>query len=164
MGYKRGDIQMAELSDDDMAILARFGDPEALSSLWERFIPLAARVARLFANPTNYHWINADDLAQSVLAEFPKIIKRYKPYHPKQVGIRQYLYFSFYRASQDALRKEDPLGVQIPQKKKYPKWSHLCGIGNTDAFEHDDSQSGYAQIVYDGYDRLDRGYEVNMDG
>jgi hypothetical protein len=162
MGYKRGDIQVADLSDNDIALLARFGDDEAFAALWQRSIAIAEKVTHKFAN--KYDWINQDDLTQSVLAEFPKIINRYKPNHPKQVGIRQYLYFAFYRATQDALRKEDPLGIRIPQKNKtYPKWSHLSTVERKVDSGRRGGRLGIEGLVLDGMNRIDRGFEVNLD-
>lgn len=152
MPYKRGKLELSEILDDDLAILAVFEDSEAMDELWTRMIPLVERVTRLFVN--RYPWIDHNDLTQSVLVEFPKIIKRFNPNHESGNPIRKYLYHSFWRASQDALRKEDPLGIQIPQKMPYPEWLHLSNYS-----EHSELIEA---VTLEGYERIDSGHPATL--
>lgn len=139
---QRGHIDRTELDDQDLSLLARHGDSVSLNELWERAIPVIERLAGCFTR--KYDWISHEDMVQGVLLEFPKIFKRYKP--NKGVKVSKYLYLSFYRACQDYLRKEDPLGVKIPQKQKYPHFIHLS--------EFDESPELSEAIINDGVKRL----------
>ena len=120
----RKELCFTTITMDELALLSRFGSAEAERVLWSKSLPIVNRIAGHFHG--KYPWVERDDIAQSVALEFPKIIRRFKPeLAPK--GVSYYLYFSFYRAAQDHMRREDPLGVRIPQKRKYPKYFHLSG-------------------------------------
>lgn len=152
---KRGGIHFDRLSDDDAALLARHGDTEAHAILWHSSIDQAGRIAGLFAR--RYPWIDHEDLTQSILLDFPKIIRRYNPViaRAKSISWNKYAYFAFYRAAQDALRREDPLGVSIPQKAHYPSWRRFSEISG--------SANLIQAIVLDGLGKIDRGDSAVMD-
>lgn len=116
--------------------------------LWGRFYDLTLRRAGKFGR--KYRHIDAEDLANSATMHFPKIVNRYDP---KQGGFERYATISIYRACQDELRKDDPLGVQIPQREHYPMFTHLS------AFDHLDSETYVSGIVEDGMTRIDKGYD-----
>lgn len=142
-------LDLSKASNHELAILAHFGDEEGSTHLWERLSDLAGRIAMSFRN--KYPWIDAQDLKQSILLTYPKIVNRFD--HTK-VKFDKYVAISFYRAAQDELRKEDPLGIGIPQKSKYPKYAHLSDFW--DGTEEDDfSLDGF---ISDGIKRLDKGY------
>ena len=142
-------IDFSLMPEDDIALISRFGDREAFEILWQRAIPQVERIAGRFTG--KYPWIEHDDLTQNILVAFPKIVARYDPWRAKERRItwNKYLYFAFYRAAQDALRREDPLGVGIPQKARYPAWCRLSEIS--------DSQNLIESIVLDGIAAIDRG-------
>jgi len=152
---KRGKISLAHISQDDAALLARHGDTEALSFLWSLAIPQVERIAGLFVR--RYPWIDHDDLTQTMLAEFPKLVARFRPCQAraKKITWNKYLYFALYRTGQDALRREDPLGVSIPQKAKYPSWRRFSEIT--------DSSNLTEQIIVDGLAKIDRGDSAVLD-
>lgn len=142
-------LNYEKLTDEENALLAHFGDQGALNYLWVKVIPQVERITGLFKR--RYPWFDHDDLSQSVLCEFPKIVKRYNPARAqkKNIVLNKFLYFAFYRATQDTLRKDDPLGVKIPQKKRYPSFVRFSEITeNSNLIE---------TIVVDGYEKLDRG-------
>lgn len=139
------------LHEDHLAVMARHGDREAIKLLWELSVPQVARVTHGFA--ARYPWINHSDLSQDVLADFPKFIQRYDP--TKAHSWNKFFYFTIYHAAQDALRKEDPLGVRIPQKKPYPAWRRLSDLA--------DDPYILEGVVLDGLDNLDRNYATNLD-
>lgn len=139
------------LHEDHLAVLARYGDRDAAKLLWELSIPQVGRVTHSFA--ARYPWINHNDLTQDVLADFPKFLKRYDP--TKAHSWNKFLYFTIYHAAQDALRKEDPLGVRIPQKKPYPAWRRLSDLA--------DDPYILEGVVLDGLTNLDKNYTTNLE-
>jgi hypothetical protein len=155
-GFKQGNIDFIVLSEDDTALLSHNGDTEALAILWQKAVPQVGRIAGLFTR--RYPWIDHEDLTQTMLVDFPKIIRRYDPERARSRKItwNKYAYFAFYRAAQDALRREDPLGVSIPQKAHYPSWRRFSEIS--------DSANLIQGIVLDGLNKLDRGDPAVMDG
>lgn len=112
--------------------------------LWERYYEVAERVAKQFGQ--KYPHLDSEDLGQSVVMHFPKIVERYDPKHG---NFDRYAKISLYRACQDECRKDDPLGIQIPQKSHYPMFVHLS------AFEMADPEL----VINDGLSRIDKGYE-----
>lgn len=120
------DLDLAKISEDDLAIIACNGDRPAIRFLWEASTPLVAKLTGRFASRIG-GWIDWQDVRQNVMLEVPKIIKRYKPALAKK-GWSRYLACSLYRATQDVLRREDPLGVSIPQKKSYPVFCRLTDL------------------------------------
>ena len=144
-----------ELSTDDLAVLASNGDSEALSLLWVAAIPRIRKMARRFT--ARYPWVDTGDLAQSVLLQFPKIVRRYK--WKKARGWERYLSCTIFRATQDELRKEDPLGVKIPQKKRYPAWRRLSDFC---ALDRGCGDGASESVIIDGYKNLDAGYVADM--
>lgn len=151
-----GGIHFDKLTDDEAAVLSRHGDTEALTHLWDASIGQANRIAGLFVR--RYPWINHADLTQDILVEFPKLVRRFNPDRARARGIswNKYAYFAFYRAAQDALRREDPLGISIPQKAKYPSWRLLSEVS--------DSPNLTQAIVLDGLNKLDRGDVAVLEG
>lgn len=152
---KRGKISLAIISEDDIALLARYGDKESFDYLWQLAIPQVGRIAGAFCR--RYPWIDHDDLTQTMLLEFPKLVARFRPHvaRAKRITWNKYLYFSLYRTGQDALRREDPLGVSIPQKSPYPSWRRFSEIT--------DSNNLTEQIVTDGLAKIDRGDSAVLD-
>lgn len=151
---KRGELDVPTLSDDDLALLAKHGDEEALTVLWEQAIAQVERITGLFAR--RYPWVEHEDLVQTVLVGFPKIVFRYDPWRAreKKISWNKYLYFAFYRATQDALRREDPLGVGIPQKAHYPNWRRFSEMTEEPCF--------LETIILDGIEKLDRGEPLQL--
>ncbi len=149
MRIKKGKIDLSTLPPDDAALLAKHGDSEAFSILWEAVIPQVSRIVRRICE--RYPWVECEDIEQSVLMAFPKIIRRYKP--EKAQSFNKYLYFSFYRATQDELRKLDPLGVKIPHRQKYPNFCRL-----------EDFKQGQEEIILRGYENIDRKNYLNLEG
>lgn len=136
-------MRLEALLDEELALLAVHGDSEAFGLLWERTIPTARRLGKFFHR--RYPWIEAAEISQGVLIDFPKILNRYDP--EKGVLWAKYSYISYYRACQDFLRKHDPIGIKFPQRKHYPGWCSLDAIHggrNTD------------QVIIDGLKRLDQ--------
>lgn len=134
-----------KFTDDELALLAHFGDSQSLSELWENSVPQAIRVTRKFAN--KYTWIDHDDLVQSVLLNFPKFIERFKP---GKSTINRYLYYCFYFAALDYLRAEDPLGMKFPQKGYYPEWRRLGDLS--------DDPDMLENVIQQSMRNLDLGY------
>jgi len=130
-----------------LAVLAHFGDSEAIGILWTDFYSHVQRFAKSFGR--RYAHIDADDLGNSVALRFPKIIERYDP---KRRNYDKWVGITIFRECQDELRKYDPLGVSIPQKSHYPAFAHLS------AFDYLDSEAYVTGVVEDGLERLDRGY------
>lgn len=149
MKHPKGQIDLSTLPPDDTAILAKFGDSEAFATLWAAVMPQVARIVRNLCE--RYPWVETEDIEQSVLMDFPKIIQRYKP--EKAKSFNKYLYFSFYRSTQDALRKLDPLGIKIPHRKRYPSFSRLSDFG-----------VATEEIILAGYENIDRGHNANLEG
>ena len=120
-----------------------------LSELWEASIPIATQVARIFASK---HGVDAEDLRQAILVEFPKLFNRFDP--SRKTEFAKFIFFAFYRAAQDELRKLDPLGIKFPQRKKYPTWRYLQDV----------SEDSYilAILIANGIDRLDRSEELDL--
>lgn len=150
---KRGTIDWSLVHEDDIAILAHFGDREALSILWQQSIDQCTRVTRLVAR--RYPWIDLDDMLQEVISDFPKYVRRYDPKKAKG-GWNKYLYHVFYRSTQDALRREDPLGIDFPHKKHYPffrRFSEIESSVNRDITDE----------INEGVARLRRGDPANLD-
>lgn len=136
------DNLLKRLSLDEVALLAKHGDGAAFSFLWEQIVPNVSAITRQFA--TKYTWIDQRDLDQTILSDFPKIMRRYNPEKSKGFGI--YLYYSVYRMAQDFLRASDPLGIRIPHKRRYPSFVYLSEI--------DDRVQ--EEIVHDGIQLIDR--------
>lgn len=146
----KGIIDFDTVSDDDTAILARYGDSEARNVLWSRSIDMCHKIAGSFV--AKYPWITHDDLSQEVLSNFPRLLRRYRP--AQGTGWNKFLYHTFYRACQDALRLEDPLGLGIPQKMHYPfvrRFSEIC-----------DDHSSLMSEINDGIMRLRNGEPANL--
>lgn len=136
-------MNINNLTEDELALLAHYGDEEARTVLWERLWGTCSRLAKAFCG--RYPHIDFDDLSQSMLLHVPKIIDRYivgkKPF-------MQYAAIALYRAGQDELRKNDPLGVRIPQKTHYPEFVHLSAFGCEQTLDI---------AVNDGKDRIRKG-------
>ena len=130
---------------------AQSGCGIAMSTIWEAAIPQVNRVTALFVR--KYPWIDHEDLSQSVLCAIPKFVRQYKS--DRGTAWNKYLYFKIYRESQDTLRREDPLGVKIPQKKHYPSWRRFSEL--TDSSDLTDS------IVNRGIEYIDSGTPMNWD-
>lgn len=136
---------------DEIAMLSQHGDSEAFHRLWESTIPTIERIAGHFH--ARYPWIEQEDITQAVLLKVPKILRRFDSEKATK-GVLRYFYFSFYRAAQDFLRCQDPLGVRIPHKTHYPAFTHLedlCPRDATPRFPGD-------EIIAKGLNNMDRGY------
>lgn len=152
---KRGKLVLPQMTEEEIAMLANGGDRESVTHLWEHSIPQIARIAGLFIR--RYPWIAHDDLAQAILVEFPRLLARFNPWRARAKNItwNKYLYFSAYRTAQDILRREDPLGISIPQKAHYPSWRRFSEIT--------DSSTLTEQIIVDGLAKMDKGDAIAMD-
>lgn len=138
-------FDFAQTDPQDIAAMARHGDKEAVNVLWLSVIDQVDRIVGLFTR--RYQWIVHDDLRQEILCGFPKILARYDP--KKGTIWDKYCYFSFYRACQDALRREDPLGIKFPQKKQYPAFVSLENIHS--------NRLALESTILEGICRIDRG-------
>ena len=141
---------------DEIALLGKHGDPEALRIFWESILPMIDRIAGHFHK--KYPWVDARDISQSVACEVPKMIKRFDPDKATK-GVNRYFYFAIYRAAQDHLRKEDPLGVGIPHRMKYPAFGHLSDIAPPSSKSKSLVEN---EIIQRGIENLDRGYRPNF--
>jgi DNA-directed RNA polymerase specialized sigma subunit len=153
----RKKLRFETASDDEIALLSKYGDSEALSILWQSVLPTINRIAGYFH--AKYPWIEQEDIAQSIALEVPKIVRRFNPARATH-GVKRYFYFAFYRAAQDTLRREDPLGVRIPRKRRYPPFAHLTSI------PHEFwgvASGGMDEIISGGLNNLDRGYPAYLD-
>lgn len=118
-------IDLSKLSDEDLAILARYGDKEARSYLWAKIVPKVESVVDRFAQ--NSRWVRSirEDVVQGVLLKYPTFIDRYDPKKLRGT-FAKWLHFTLCRVTQDVLRaQKDVLGIGIPQKQEYPLWNHL---------------------------------------
>ena len=90
-----------------------------------------------------YSFVDPDDLYQSLVLSFFRIIQAYRPGKNKN-GWDKYCYHKLVFAIKDILRQRDDLGIKWPQKKHYPKWFHLYD-------KSDSSESGnvYANSIDD---------------
>jgi hypothetical protein len=149
-------LDLTLLTVEEVALIAHHGDKVATGKLWEEAIELAGRIANSFVR--RYAWVDPDDLSQTLLLEFPKLLKRFRP--EKQVVFTKYLYFSFYHAAQDALRREDPLGIQIPQKAVYPTFTHLSSFTRGASRITDCQTSLVDHVIAEGLERLEQGYKA----
>ena len=120
-------------------------NPKYLSDLWEAVIPVARRVAGIIA--FKYSSVDFDDMEQAILLKFPQLFNRYDPSRGTEFG--KFIYFAFYSAARDELRRLDPLGVKYPQRKKYPPWKFLQDLAE-DPYAID-------VLVTCGMNRLDNG-------
>lgn len=141
---------------EELAFLAKHGDSESMRHLWESCLPTIDRIAGYFH--ARYPWIDQEDISQAIALEVPKIIRRFNPNKATQ-GAKRYFYFGFYRAAQDCLRREDPLGVKIPHKRRYPSFSHLCGAMGV---RHGEA-TNFDETVIRGLENLDKGYVLDME-
>lgn len=138
---------------EEVAMLSKYGDPEALSRLWESTLPTIDRIAGYFH--AKYPWIEQEEIAQSLSLEVPKIVQRFDPMKARQ-GVKRYFYFALYRAAQDFFRREDPLGVRIPHKRRYPSFAHFGGFCLADGQSF--PPNNLDEIIAKGLDNMDRGY------
>lgn len=70
-----------------------------------------------------YTFVDGDDMYQSVVLNFCKIVKTYRP--GKATDWDKYCYHRLTFMIKDILRQRDDLGIGWPQKKMYPDWFHL---------------------------------------
>ncbi len=126
------DNEFANLTEDELFALARRANQEVFA----RAVPIVRRVARKCCR--QYSWIDADDLAGSMLQEVPRIAYNYDE-NAASEGWSKYLYFRLGFVARDCLRKEDPLGICWPQKKAYPQW-HRLGDESLSGFVVPDTQ------------------------
>lgn len=140
--------------EDDLALEAKQGNTQAFSKLWELSVPRISRIAAKVCK--RYPWIASEDVAGEVHLQFPKLFKRWKP--ERGTKWSKFAGISVYRAVQDVLRKEDPLGIKLPIKSRYPEWRRLGDLRKDfrDGFRQTSCVDG---LLSDGIDRIDRGYE-----
>lgn len=87
-----------------------------------------------------YTFVDGDDMYQSVVLNFCKIIKTYRP--GKATDWDKYCYHRLTFMIKDILRQRDDLGICWPQKKQYPDWFHL--------YDKSDASDGcHADVVGD---------------
>lgn len=141
---------------EEITLLSKHGDSEAMSRLWESTLPTIDRIAGYFH--AKYPWIEREEIAQSLSLEVPKIVQRFDPMRARQ-GVKRYFYFAFYRAAQDFFRREDPLGVRIPHKRRYPSFAHFGGF----CFEDGQKLKSLDEIIARGLDNMDRGYLADVE-
>ena len=141
--------------EDDLALEAKQGNTQAFSKLWELSVPRISRIAAKICK--RYPWIASEDVAGEVHLQFPKLFKRWKP--ERGTKWSKFAGFAVYRAVQDVLRKEDPLGIKLPIKSRYPEWRRFSDFTNRGNLRNDSVCKSVEGIVNDGLDRIDRGYE-----
>lgn len=124
--------------------------------LWQYMLEKTQKIAAKFCK--KYYWIDGEDLTHNVLMNHKqKIFDRYNIGDKSNTSFSKYSYHAIYRAAQDELRKEDPLGMKIPQKKKhlpggkYPEWHRLGDMG----FETYDFDSDGRRPVHSADDLID---------
>ena len=152
---RKGKISFERLPEDDLILLAKYGDREAMGVLWEACIPQVRRIVAKFAN--RYEWVDRDDLEQEVLCKVPHIVSKFD--ETRKTGVNKYFYFCFYRAAQDALRRLDPLGMKFPQRKVHPPFLMLSEISGADGSQGSDLEAS----INTAHENLLRGYEPNLD-
>lgn len=140
---------------EEIALLVKHGDSEALKVLWEQSLPTVDRIAGHFHR--RYPWIDQEDISQAIAMAFPKIIRRFDASKATS-GVNRYLYFAFYRTGQDFLRYQDPLGIRIPGKKPYPSFSHFTPRQRERA-----TRGGGEEEINESLRNMDRGYLPNID-
>jgi hypothetical protein len=124
MKHPIGTLDLETIRDDDLALLARYGDKEAMSIMWVRLIPHCQRIGYKILK--KYKHIESQDVVQTVLSDLPKLIGRFTP---GKAAAKTYFCISIYRAFQDTLRKHDPLGIKYPQKRKdYPAFVSISNF------------------------------------
>ena len=72
-----------------------------------------------------YRWIDPEDLQQELLMRLPQWIDRFDPRHQSATTWSKYLFWKMTLYVKDVLRREDPLGISWPQRKRYPAWFRL---------------------------------------
>lgn len=158
---KRGRIDLTQITDEELAILARHGDKQAFTHLWAKIIPAVKKVVNRFAK--NSVWVrnNREDIVQGVLTKYPVFIKRYDA-EKLSTTFSKWLHHTLVRITQDVLRQQkDMLGISIPQKTPYPVWSHL---GSLSADRNKQGGAGGLEWEIDaGIRRIDRGELPNLD-
>ena len=149
----QGHICLERLADEDVILLAKYGDDEAIAYLWTKTIPQVNKICGLFSR--KYAWIDHDDLSQEVMLKIPAFFSRYRP--ESGTLVNKYLYFCIYRCAQDALRRNDPLGMKFPQRKPHPQYiplSDLWGDGEIDRTTRCLTDASISK----GAENIDRGY------
>jgi DNA-directed RNA polymerase specialized sigma subunit len=147
-------LDLSKATNHELAILAHFGDEEGSSHLWERLTTLAGKIAMTFVK--RYPWVAFDDLNQSILLTYPKIISRFDPSKAK---FEKFVAISFYRAAQDELRRQDPLGIGIPQKSHYPAYTQISNVESR-LCKRDNPQM-LDEIINAGVERIRKGYKCS---
>ena len=125
-------------------IAARSGDADAIARLWEMVLPMAKRRAQITAR--RYAWLDADDLENSVLLKFPRMVEIFDL--DGKNPFKKYVYFSLVNRMKDVLRREDPLGIRYPQKRHYPEW-HRLGDECFDGFDQESAEQEPLQNLID---------------
>jgi DNA-directed RNA polymerase specialized sigma24 family protein len=127
----------SELNVDEMFMLARRANTE----VFERALPIVQKVARAYCR--RYEWINQEDLVQDLMCEVPRVMYGYREDNDAGNVWSKYLYWRLQFKAKDVLRREDPLGISHPQKRKYPAW-HRLGDESLDGFDPKDHRESVA--------------------
>lgn len=142
-----GDARRDELAKllDEQANLPSYDAEKFLKDFEAEIYEFAAILSQTIAitNVGKYPWIDPNDLQQELLMRVrhfsinfdPKKVKKKKPSWSKNLWFR----LSFY--VKDVLRKEDPVGIGYPQRKRYPQWFRLGALDGTQEGE-DQSPNG----------------------
>lgn len=145
LDFSAADRAEYERRDAGRVFDAQCGDAVAMQEVWAELYQSAVKMARKFT--AKYRWIDPEDLAADVAIKLPKVIEHYRP----KVAWRTYVSCTLYRRIQDALRQQDPLGIQIPVNSPYPAWRYLAEIiPESGGGEEIDS------IILEGLHRIDR--------
>jgi DNA-directed RNA polymerase specialized sigma24 family protein len=144
-------MDLQAITDDELAILARYGDKEAHAFLWVRIQPKVEQIVDLFGRSSRWVRNGREDIIQGVLLKYPVWINRYDP-AKLSTDFSKWLHHTLIRVTQDVLRQQkDQLGIGIPQKMPYPQWAHLGDFLDCES------------VVNDGIDRIDKQEQPNLD-
>ncbi len=120
---QRRQIDYQSLESRDLVWLVQVdNDPQASELLLERKDEVIRRLVKNCIR--KYTFVDGDDMYQSVVLNFCKIIKTYRP-GKAGTDWDKYCYHRLTFMIKDILRQRDDLGIGWPQKKMYPDWFHL---------------------------------------
>lgn len=112
---------MVSPSTDPDLLISRLR--EVQSQIADHAMGLAKKLA--IKTRKKYPWICPDDMQQNLMLRLDKWVAEYQPDHGSQTTWSKFLYHKMAFYTKDLLRKEDPLGIAWPQRKKYPDWFRL---------------------------------------
>lgn len=128
MAKQKRQIDYQSLSSRDLVWLVQVdADPRAIELLLERKDEVIRRLVKNCIR--RYTFVDGDDMYQSLVLNFCKIVKTFRPGKKTESGKEndwdKYCYHRLTFMIKDILRQRDDLGICWPQKKMYPDWFHL---------------------------------------